>query len=308
MFDIASIGNLSIDSILLPNRKAPVVILGGSAAYVSLAAKRLDARVTVVSKVGSDFPAAYRWWLGEEGIDLSGLTTASDEQTTRFELTYNDDLSDRVMCLMSKCSPITTDDVPGSLKALAVHVAPIADELSYEVVKRLKKCADVLSFDPQGLVRGFGSSGSVVQQPLANREVLGLVDIYKSSATEIESVTGLSDPEQAIKEVHDHGAKIVIVTLGARGSIVSFEGSSYNVPACTPAKVVDPTGAGDAFMGGFLAEYVNDASVLRCACVGSAAASFAVEGVGPTSLKDKAPIYERARQLYEKEIKELCVL
>jgi len=55
--------------------------LGGAAAYVSIAASRLEARVGVVSKVGGDFPEAYRWWLEQEGINLSALMRVEDAQT-----------------------------------------------------------------------------------------------------------------------------------------------------------------------------------------------------------------------------------
>jgi sugar/nucleoside kinase (ribokinase family) len=293
-----------MDSIYLPERQAPVVVLGGSAAYVSLAASRLESRVAVVSKVGNDFPEAYRWWLEQERINLSGLFKLSDAQTTRFELKYNDDLSDRTLQLRAKAPPITVEDLPNPLKAGAVHLAPIAGEISYEVAESLRKCADVLSLDPQGLVRSFDENGNVSRGTLADTRILSLIDIYKSSQRELEAVTGISEMRPAVKAIHDHGAKIVIVTLGAKGAALSYEDMIHDIPPCTPSKVVDPTGAGDAFIGGFLSEYVEGANIPRCACVGSAVASFVVEGVGPLSLGDKTQVYERARAVYEKEIKQ----
>lgn len=104
--------------------------------------------------------------------------------------------------------------------------------------------------------------------------------------------------------IRKFGARIVIVTLGSDGAVVSAGNTTYRIPACKPEKIVDVTGAGDAFVGGFLAEYVYGENYLRCACVGSASASLVVEGIGPTFFGDKAEIYRRARQLYEKEIKE----
>jgi sugar/nucleoside kinase (ribokinase family) len=95
VFDIISVGHFTVDSILLPDRKNPFIVLGGSAAYVSLTARHLNARVAVVSKVGNDFPEAYRWWLGQEGIDLLNVAKDDNSQTTRFELKYNADLSER---------------------------------------------------------------------------------------------------------------------------------------------------------------------------------------------------------------------
>jgi sugar/nucleoside kinase (ribokinase family) len=304
VFDIVSVGHFSIDSIFLPDRSAPFVVLGGSSAYVSFAARRLDSRVSVVSKVGNDFPEAYRWWLEQEGVDLSGVSKVENAQTTRFDLEYSSDLSDRVLRLKNRAPLITVDDLPRSVETRAVHIAPIAGEISFDVVEKLRGCAEVLSLDPQGLVRNFREGGNVVLGPLADKRVLGLVDIFKSSMKEIEAVTGLSDINSAVKAVHDQGVKIVIVTLGAQGVAVSVEDAIHNVPVYKSEKVVDPTGAGDAFIGGFLSEYVHGGDLPWCSCVGTAVASLVVQAVGPTFFGDKTQIYQRARELYEKEIKE----
>lgn len=301
MFDIISVGHLSIDSIFLPSRKGPFTVLGGSTAYVSFAARRLDARVSVVSKVGGDFPEAYKWWLGEEGVDLSGLVKVEGAQTTRYELRYNDDLSERVLRLKVRAGPILVDDLSDSLKAKAVHIAPIDGEVSYEVVEKLRSCAPILSLDPQGLVRNYGEDGSVTVGSLNDKRILRLVDIFKSSLREAEAVTATSDLGSAIKTLHDVGVKIVIVTLGKDGAAVSVENKLHKVPAAKANRIVDPTGAGDAFIGGFLAEYVEGEDCSWSSFVGSSAASFVVEGIGPTNFGSKEEICDRARGLYEKE-------
>jgi sugar/nucleoside kinase (ribokinase family) len=302
-FDIVSVGHLCIDSISLPNRLLPYIILGGSAAYVSLAAKRLGANVSIISKVGGDFPEAYLWWLNQEGVNLAEVAKLKQEKTTRFELKYNSDLSNRVLRLTSKAPPITVEDLRKTIKAKVVHLAPISNEISYEVAEKLAKSAEVLSLDPQGLVRVFDENGFVANEPLKDRRILELIDVYKSSQDEIEAATSMTNLKEAIKAVHDFGVETVIVTLGARGAVLSVEGTAYEIPAYTPNKIVDPTGAGDAFIGGFLAEYVRGREILWCGCVGSAAASTVVEGVGPTFLGDRDEIYRRANLLYEKGIK-----
>jgi sugar/nucleoside kinase (ribokinase family) len=68
--------------------------------------------------------------------------------------------------------------------------------------------------------------------------------------------------------------------------------------------VVDPTGAGDVFIGAFLIEYTRAKETVWCACVGSAAASMVVESLGATSIGQKDEIYRRAEALYEKGIKQ----
>jgi len=302
--DIITVGHFAIDSILLPDRQKPFVILGGSVAYVSFAARRLDATVSVVSKVGGDFPEAYLWWLRQEGVDLSGVIKVEGAQATRFELKYSSDLSSRVLRLKSRAPVITVDDLPKFLRAQAVHMAPIAGEITYEVAEKLRGCAEFLSIDPQGIVRSFDENGNVTYGSLADKNMLGLANIYKSSLDEIKAATGLSDLNSAMKAIRDYGVETVIVTLGLEGAVLSVEETIYNIPPYKSEKIVDPTGSGDVFIGAFLAEYIRGEDSLWCACVGSSAASLVVEAVGPTFLGDKAEIYRRARQLYEKEIKE----
>jgi sugar/nucleoside kinase (ribokinase family) len=302
--DVAVIGHLSIDTILLPSRTAPFVVLGGSAAYASFAAKRLEATASVISKVGGNFPEAYLWWLRQEGIDLSGVIKLADEPTTCFELSYNVDLSDRVLKLKSKGAPINLADVPADLQAKAIHIAPIANEVSFEVVEHLKHCADVLSLDPQGLLRSFDEAGNVTENASIDTRIFSLINIYKSSQNEIYTLTGESELKPAIKAIHDVGVETVIVTMGAKGSVLSVEGAQYNIAACSSQVVVDPTGAGDVFIGGFLTEYLREKESVWCACVGSAAASLVVEGIGPTYFGKKEEIYQRAKTLYEKELKQ----
>lgn len=295
--DIAVVGHFSVDSIRLPSRPHAFMMIGGSVTYVSLVAKRLEGNVSVISRVGGDFPEAYLWWLKQEGIDLSGVVKKETEQSTRFELEYSSDLSDRTLKLKSRAAPIELSDLPLNLRAKAVHIAPIAGEISAEVAERLKSCANVVSFDPQGLLRRFDQSGNVSHGYLMDKNLLELADIYKSSSDEICVLTGQSNLKAAIKAVHDAGVETVIVTMGGKGAVLSKEKTVYNIPACPPRLFVDPTGAGDAFMGGFLTEYVRGKDSFWCACVGSAAASLVVEGLGPTCLGDKEEIYKRANDI-----------
>ena len=302
--DVAVIGHLCIDTIILPTRMVPFVVLGGAATYTSFVAKRLEASASVISKVGGNFPEAYLWWLKQEGVDLSGVTKRADEPSTCFELTYNSDLSDRTLKLKSKGEPIGLADVPADLQAKAIHIAPIANEVSFEVVEHLKHCADVLSLDPQGLLRSFDEAGNVTENASVDTRIFSLINIYKSSQNEIFKLTGESDLKHAIRSIHDVGVETVIVTMGAKGSVLSVEGKQYNIAACPSEVLVDPTGAGDVFIGGFLTEYIRQKESTWCACVGSAAASVVVEGLGPTYFGKKEEIYRRAKTLYEKELKQ----
>ena len=72
-------------------------------------------------------------------------------------------------------------DLPKYLKAKAIHVAPIANEVSLEVVEHLKQCTSVLSLDPQGLLRSFDKAGNVTENASVDKRIFSLINIYKSS-------------------------------------------------------------------------------------------------------------------------------
>ena len=299
--DVTVIGHFSKDCIILPG-KQPCAILGGAVAYVSLVARVLDVSASVISKVGSDFPKAYMSQLKEAGVDTSLTVKVPSERTTSFELTYSEDLTSRDLTLRSQGSPITLKELPSSFRSKVTHIAPIAAEINYEVVDHLRSCCECLSIDPQGMTRQFDKNGHVSSSTEMDKRVLGLVDIYKSSLDEIKVLTGQSNLEKAIAAIHKIGPSTVIVTLGEKGSVLSTGHKIRQVPACRSKTVVDPTGAGDVFIGAFLAEYVRHKEPFLCASVGAAAASLVVEGVGTSFFGDKKEIYRRATIIYGKEV------
>ena len=304
-FDVAVVGHFSVDTLVLPTRKSPFIVLGGATTYTSFAAKNLEASASVISRVGANFPQAYLWWLEQEGIDISGVTRHLDEPTTGFELTYAQGFADRTLKLKSKGLPLSIEDLPKDFHAKAIHLAPIANEIPYEVAEQLKQSADILSLDPQGLTRSFDEHGNVFENAAeVDNHIFSLINIYKSSQHEIFALTGESDLKPAIRAIHDVGVETVIVTMGEKGSVLSVEGAQYNIAACPSEVLVDPTGAGDVFIGGFLTEYLRQKESLWCAAVGSAAASLVVEAIGPTYFGKKEEIYRRANVLYEKELKQ----
>jgi len=302
--DVCIVGHFSIDNIMLPTRNAPFTVLGGSTTYTSFTVKTLQAKASVLSRVGGDFPEAYLWWLNQEGIDTSGITKYPEEKTTRFQLEYSQDFNNRKLILKSKGYPISIDNVPSGLQAKAIHIAPITNEITYEVVERLKGCTDILSIDPQGLMRSFDENGNVTCNTEVDKRIFGLVNIFKSSLEEIYALTGQTELKPALKAIHDFGVETVIATNGAKGSILSVEGALYNIAVCPSKVLVDPTGAGDVFIGGFLTEYLRLKETLWCAAVGAASASCVVEGLGPTYFGSKEEIYQRAQDMYEKELKQ----
>jgi sugar/nucleoside kinase (ribokinase family) len=299
--DVCIVGHFALDTITVPGRDKPFHNLGGAATYTSFAVKTLEGKASVISRVGGDFPEAYMWWLHEEGIDVSAVKRYPQETTTHFELAYTKDF-ERTLKLTCKGYPISPDDIPKDLHAKAVHIAPITNELSYETIKHLKGCCEILSLDPQGFLRSFDENGNVTQNLQADKRILSLINVYKSCQDELYAITGQSELKAAVRAVHDFGVETVIVTMGEKGALLSVEGAQYSIPACKSKVLVDPTGAGDVFMGGFLTEYLRQKESLWCAAMGSASASMVVEGIGSTYFGEKTEILKRATELYEKEL------
>jgi sugar/nucleoside kinase (ribokinase family) len=298
-FDLVTVGHFAIDTISSSRITPPATALGGPPTYVSIAAAKLGAKVSVISKVGEDFPIEYEEWLKTNHVDLSGLQHVANEVTTQFILEYQN-YDKRKLRLKARAPQIGTSDVPPSLEAKAIHVAPIANELSTDIIGKLRTHTGTLSLDPQGFTRAFNSDGSMHLKRWIRTKILELIDVYKSSLDEVKMVTGVADLRQAARKIQNHGVKVVVVTRGFEGSILHVNGVLHNVPALRSREVIDPTGAGDAYIGAFLAEYIRGNDPLWCASVGSASASFVVEDVGPRKFGDKQETYERAEQIYQK--------
>ncbi len=305
MSDLVTVGNFAIDLITSPKIASPQPTLGGSPTYTSIAAAKLGAKVSVISKVGQDFQNRYLEWLKANGVDLSGLKQVKGAATTKFILTYRN--GQRRLQLKDRAPPISTQDVPDSLQTKTLHIAPITNEIQNAVITKLRGLTEILSLDPQGFVRTFDKKGNMRLKLWKANQALTQIDIYKSSSREIRMVTRLKKLPLAMKEIRDYGAKIVIVTRGTKGTILLVGDEFYHIPACKPRVFLDPTGAGDAFIGAFLAEYLLGKEPLWCACVGSAASSFVVEGIGPAVFGEKEETYRRARGIYEKGLKQLSI-
>lgn len=304
MLDLVTVGHFAFDLITSPSVISPKIALGGPPTYVSVTAAKLGAKVSVISKVGQDFTDRHAKWLESRGVDLSGLKKVGSTLTTRFHLTYTD--GRRKLRLVNRAPSIYAQDIP-DLQAKVFHVAPIANEIQPEIIRKLRRQAKILSLDPQGFVRAFNEKGNTRLKPWRATQTLRQVDIYKSSSYELGMVTQTRKLLQAMRKIQDCGVGIIIITQGVKGAALLTESRLYRIPAYKPKVFRDPTGAGDAFVGAFLAEYLRRKEPPWCACVGSAAASFVVEGVGAAVFGEKEEVYARAREIYEKGLKQLSI-
>ena len=288
------VGSLALDTVETPYGRA-VEVPGGSASFFAAAAS-LYQPVQVVAVVGDDFPLAQLGFLRERGVDFSGLQVAPGE-SFRWGGAYNADFSERetlftTLGVFADFSPA----IPVSFrKARIVSLANIHPVLQGEVLDQVER--------PE-LVVCDTMNYWIERERDALMALLQRIDLLMVNDTEIRQLSGIADSGRAARWVHRHGPRRVIVKEGARGALL-FEGdSAFRCPAHPVTRVVDPTGAGDAFAGGF-AGYLAGAprctgAALREALVhGSVMGSFAVESFSLDRLRnlEAREVAERARVL-----------
>ena len=134
-------------------------------------------------------------------------------------------------------------------------------------------------------------------------KLLKKVDIYLVNETEAKMLSGCTNLRQAAKKIMSLGPKTVIIKKGEHGVLLFKKGSIFSAPAYLLEKIVDPTGAGDTFAGGFLgylaaSKKINEVSMRKAICYGSCMASFAVESfsVDRLSRLKKSEIQKRYKE------------
>ena len=250
-------------------------ILGGTASYVSLFAKKLENRVGIVTSYGVDFE------FKETFKDIS-IQNISAEKTTVFKNTYL--ASGREQYLLSRASTILAKDIPLDWQsAKMVHIGPIANEVDFSVINLFKN--SIVCICPQGWMRRWDDDGKVFYKMIKDWEKLKQADLLILSQEDLGNQLDLI-PFLA------NLFKVLVVTNDSKGADVFFNGKKYHFPAY-PVQVVDATGAGDIFAASFLIKYAETLDIATSTAYAHCAASFCIEGIGTTNLPSKKMLNDR---------------
>jgi sugar/nucleoside kinase (ribokinase family) len=284
------VGSVALDSVETPFG-ARENVLGGSATYFS-AASSLLTKVSVVGVVGDDFPLADLEFLRRRGVDLEGLEKVPG-RTFRWKGKYGFDLNtaqtlDTQLNVFEHFEPKLG---AAARKAERIFLGNIDPELQLRVLDQAERprlvCADTMNFWISG------KRDSLLK-------LLPRVDVLMVNDSEVRQLAGESNVLKAAKAAQKMGARNVVVKRGEYGALLVDGQDSFFAPAFPLADVVDPTGAGDSFAGGFLGLLdrlgSNDPAALRQAVVmGSTIASFTVEQFSLDRLRtlDLAQVRER---------------
>lgn len=255
--DYLLIGNITED--LTPKGSVP----GGTALYSALTAHRLGKRVGLVTRVPNE--AAARALL--PGVAVHVLPT---ERASTFENRYQG--NHRQQIIHHVAAPMTLDDVPSSWReAPIVHLGPIAREAHLSLIGCFPN--SLVCATPQGWMRQWDAEGLVSYMPLPDvSSLFRPIDVLVFSAEDVAH-----DPF-AMRELID-SVPIAVVTEAVDGAVVHTDDGARPLPA-RPAKVVDPTGAGDVFAAAYFVYLYESGDPHEAAAFANVVASFSIEGVG----------------------------
>jgi len=274
------VGSAALDTIETPSESAREV-LGGSAIYFSTAASFFT-RVHLVAVVGNDFPMQEIEYLKAKAVDLSGLTV-EEGKTFRWGGRYELDLNNRLtlfteLNVFERFNPL----IPESMREIPyVFLANIQPALQMRVLEQMKRprlvVMDTMNF-------------WIERTPEDLRKLLERVDILIVNDSEVRQLTGELNLLKAGRAILHMGIRTLVIKKGEHGAMMVNDGGCFWTPAYPLETIVDPTGAGDSFAGGFVGYLAktddpSPANLQRAVVYGSIMGSFCVEDLGPERLK-----------------------
>ncbi len=290
------VGSVALDSIFTPFGETADA-LGGSAVFFSVAGSILHP-VRVVGVVGRDYPVHELDRLAARGIDWSGVERA-DGESFRWKGKYSYDLQSREtletrLGVFAHFQP----KLPAAFRdAQYLFLGNIDPELQLGVLEQVPNAKLVACDTMNYWIQGKRD---------ALMALLKRVDILLVNDGEARELSGDWNIHRAGRWILQNGPKRVVIKQGEYGALLMSEGRTFFTPAFPLEEVFDPTGAGDAFAGGFmgyLARHgtLNDEEFRRAMIYGSVMGSFAVSQFGINGFNDvtSAQVEKRARAFRE---------
>ena len=284
------VGSIAFDSVKTPFGERERM-LGGTAVHFSLAASFFT-DVRVVGPVGDDFGEEEYAVLHNRGVNTDDIERVEGGRTFFWRGHYDYDLNvahtdDTQLNVFGEFQPKLSEESKASDVLFLANIQP---DLQHEVREQCSG-ARLAGLDSMNLWIDTARDSLV--------RTIGTVDMVFMNDAELRMLTGESNLVRAAREVIGMGPRVVVAKQGEYGAALFTEESFFALPAYPLDTVMDPTGAGDSFAGGFLgyvaSQDADDEGVLRKAMTyGSVLASFNVQEFGT----------ERVRRLTREEIDE----
>ncbi|MFH1414248.1 MAG: PfkB family carbohydrate kinase [Candidatus Omnitrophota bacterium] len=269
------LGTVALDTVKTPFgfRKH---MLGGSAIHFAMSA-RLFTNVNLVAIVGHDFPQKYIDFLQEQGIVLTSLIKDSGK-TFKWKGEYQGDLNTAFtlsteLGVLSVFKPSISDT---QRRIKNIFLANVDPDIQRHLLVHMRS--------PQ-LVACDSMNYWIKHKRKSLLRLLKQVDIYVANDQEARDLSGESNLIKVAKSLSMRGPKMILIKKGEHGVFFYSDKFIFSLPAYSTEKVVDPTGAGDTFAGGFMgyltkAKKINQSNIKIALAYGTVAASFNIENFG----------------------------
>jgi sugar/nucleoside kinase (ribokinase family) len=279
---IVAIGNLTLDDIVLcDTAELCLASIGGNALFSAIGAKIWDAGPLIVSRIGNSFPNEFKRQVKALGIDTALVPVACEDirNWALYEPGGARQFVNHITSGSHYDMSITAAELPQECWDVdGIHVAPMPTDIQYDVLQSIHQ------FKNKGTVVSWDPHEYYLSQPDFNRmayDMLEMVDLFLPSKEEVSAMCGNRDIFTCMKEFALRGPKVVAVKMSTDGSIVydKNSGDFYHIPIFNSI-TKDPTGAGDAYCGGFLNAFIETGDAVLAACNATVSSSYIVEEIG----------------------------
>jgi len=292
------VGSIALDNVETPHGKV-VHSLGGSAIFTSMASKNF-CKSSVVGIVGEDFPKEHFELLAENDINTKDLKVVSGK-TFHWSGKYNDlnkaETLDTQLNVFADFDPQLCEENKNCDYLFLGNIDPV---LQLRVLKQMDN-TKITACDTMNFWITAAKAKLI--------EVINNVDILFINEDELRMLTNVHNIFEAVQKTKEMGPKLIVVKRGEYGSFAYSDDFIFFAPVYPVRKVIDPTGAGDSFAGGFMGYLTSignfDETTLKNAMIyGTVTASFNVESFSVEKLKniDMSDISDR-KKLMERSIR-----
>lgn len=273
-----SIGTIIIDDIVLPDRTEKMGILGGGLTHAAMGMRVWSDNIGLVSGVGGDFRDDFLARL-ETYFDVAGLGVCQNKTTprawqrfeaggTRHEIFQTDfvEMKDLIP------DPAALPEIYSPLAGVHLHCPP-EDVRRWVPALRKRGCGTIL-WEPW-------DDFCIPENKALFRENSAMVDIVSPNLREGRLLTALENPQEIVAQLREFGAQIAVLRMADAGSLIAEKhGDLYWIPAYPVEDVVDVTGAGNAYCGGFIVGYYRTGDAKQAGWFGGVSASLALHQFG----------------------------
>ena len=281
---LLSVGTVAFDTIETPSGKADMVV-GGSGTYSALAASYRKIPINLVSIIGDDFPEDELSLMNSRGIDTTGIKVVEGGKSFYWSGRYHDNMISRDTLVTDL--NVLADFDPNLSEAYSqsdyLFLGNLTPDIQRSVIEQMTTKPKVVALDTMNFWMDIAMDSLL--------ETIKLVDILIINDEEARQLSGIHSLVKAAAHILTLGPRYLVIKKGEHGALLFGDNQMFYAPGLPLEEVVDPTGAGDTFAGGFMGHIASTgdlsfANMRRAIIYGSVMASFCVGAFGVEGIKN----------------------